>query len=41
MEIREQLAREQLQLFLENMKRLGFTSDDIRQLLNTELKEGQ
>jgi DNA-binding transcriptional regulator YhcF (GntR family) len=41
MEIREQLAREQLQLFLENMKRLGFTADDIRQLLNTELKEGQ
>ena len=40
-EIREQLAKEQIQLFLKNMEQLGFKKDDIWQLLDAELEEGK
>lgn len=39
-EIKEQLAKEQIQLFLKNMEQLGFQKEDIRRLLDTELEEG-
>ena len=37
-EIKEQLAREQIQLFLKNMEQLGFKKEDIKRLLDLELK---
>lgn len=40
-EIKEQLAREQIQLFLKNMEQLGFKKEDIKRLLDQELKGGQ
>ncbi len=40
-EIKEQLAREQIQLFLKNMEQLGFKKEDIKRLLEQELKGGQ
>ena len=40
-EIREQLAKEQIQLFLKNMDQLGFKKEDIRRLLDAELEEGK
>jgi len=39
-EIKEQLAKEQIQQFLQNMQQLGFTKEDIQRLLQTELREG-
>lgn len=39
-EIKEQLAREQIQLFLKTMEELGFTKDDIKRLLEREWEEG-
>ena len=38
-ELKEQIAREQIQLFLKNMEQLGLTRDDIRRLLEKEWKE--
>ena len=38
-ELKEQLAREQIQLFLKNMEQLGLTKEDIRRLLEKEWKE--
>lgn len=38
-ELKEQLAREQIQLFLKNMEQLGLTREDIRRLLEKEWKE--
>ena len=38
-ELKEQIAREQIQLFLKNMEQLGLTRDDIRRLLEQEWKE--
>ena len=38
-ELKEQIAREQLQLFLKNMEQLGLSRDDIRRLLETAWKE--
>ncbi len=38
-EIKEQLAREQILLFLKNMEQLGFTKEDIKRLLEREWKE--
>ena len=38
-ELKEQLAREQIQLFLKNMEQLGLSRDDIRRLLEKEWRE--
>ena len=38
-ELKEPLAREQIQLFLKNMEQLGLTKEDIRRLLEKEWKE--
>ena len=38
-ELKEQLAREQTQLFLKNMEQLGLSRDDIRRLLEKEWRE--
>ena len=38
-ELKEQLAREQIQLFLKNMEQLGLSREDIRRLLEKEWKE--
>ena len=38
-ELQEQLAREQIQLFLKNMEQLGLSRDDIRRLLEKEWRE--
>ena len=38
-ELKEQLAREQIQLFLKNMEQLGLSRDDIRRLLGKEWRE--
>jgi len=38
-EMKEQLAREQIQQFIKNMEQLGFTKKDIQRLLQTELRE--
>lgn len=38
-ELKEQIAKEQIQLFLKNMEQLGLTRDDIRRLLEKEWKE--
>lgn len=38
-ELKEQLAREQIQLFLKNMEQLGLTRDDICRLLEKAWKE--
>ena len=38
-ELKEQLAREQIQLFLKNMEQLGLSWDDIRRLLEKEWRE--
>ena len=38
-ELKQQLAREQIQLFLKNMEQLGLTKEDIRRLLEKEWKE--
>ena len=38
-ELKEHLAREQIQLFLTNMKQLGFQKEDIIRLLTQEIKE--
>ncbi len=38
-EIKEQLAREQIQNFLKAMRQLGFTAEEIQKLLQTELRE--
>ena len=38
-ELKEQLAREQIQLFLKNMEQLGLSLDDIRRLLEKEWRE--
>ncbi len=38
-ELKEQIAREQIQLFLKNMEQLGLTKEDIRRLLEKEWKE--
>ena len=38
-ELKEQLAREQIQLFLKNMEQLGLTKEDIRRLLEKEWNE--
>ena len=38
-ELKEQLAREQIQLFLKNMEQLGLSRDDIRRLLEEEWRE--
>lgn len=35
-EMKEQLAQEQIQLFLQTMERLGFTKEDIKRLLENE-----
>ena len=37
-ELKEHLAREQIQLFLTNMKQLGFQKEDIIRLLTQEIK---
>ncbi len=37
-ELKEQIAREQIQLFLKNMEQLGLTKEDIRRLLEKEWK---
>lgn len=38
-ELKEHLAREQIQLFLTHMKQLGFQKEDIIRLLTQEIKE--
>lgn len=38
-ELKEQLAREQIQLFFKNMKQLGVRKEDIKRLLEQEWKE--
>lgn len=38
-ELKEHLAREQIQLFLKNMEQLGLSRDDIRRLLEKEWRE--
>ena len=38
-ELKEQIAREQIQLFLKNMEQLGLSREDIRRLLEKEWKE--
>ena len=38
-ELKEQLAREQIQLFLKNMEQLGLSRNDIRRLLEKEWRE--
>ena len=38
-ELKEQLAREQIQLFLKNMEQLGLSRDDVRRLLEKEWRE--
>ena len=38
-ELKEQLAREQIQLFLKDMEQLGLSRDDIRRLLEKEWRE--
>lgn len=38
-ELKEQIAKEQIQLFLKNMAQLGLSRDDIRRLLEKEWKE--
>ena len=38
-ELKEQLGREQIQLFLKNMEQLGLSRDDIRRLLEKEWRE--
>ena len=38
-ELKEQLAREQIQLFFKNMEQLGLSRDDIRRLLEKEWRE--
>ena len=38
-ELKEQLARDQIQLFLKNMEQLGLSRDDIRRLLEKEWRE--
>ena len=38
-ELKEQLAREQIQLFLKYMEHLGLSRDDIRRLLEKEWRE--
>lgn len=38
-ELKEQLAREQIQLFFKNMKQLGIRKEDIKRLLEQEWKE--
>ena len=38
-EIKEQLAREQIQNSLKAMEQLGFTKEEIKKLLQTELRE--
>ena len=38
-ELKEQLAREQIQLFLKNMEQLGLSRDDIRRLLEKEWRD--
>ena len=38
-ELKEQLAREQIQLFLKNMEQLWLSRDDIRRLLEKEWRE--
>ena len=35
-DIKEQLAKEQIQLFLKNMEQLGFTKEEIKRLLKRE-----
>ena len=38
-ELKEQLAREQIQLFFKNMEQLGIRREDIKRLLEQEWKE--
>lgn len=38
-ELKEQLAREQIQLFFKNMEQLGIRKEDIKRLLEQEWKE--